>query len=152
MAEQLHPKIFIRIYSQGGTIPRYQSLLASGCDLHAKLEMPVRIASMERIRIPTGLYIEIPPGYEGQIRPRSGQAFRKGLSLPNTPGTIDADYRGEIKIPVINLDTSEIVITPGERIAQLVIAPVVQAHFVPKKNTLSATPRQDGGFGSTGVI
>jgi dUTP pyrophosphatase len=147
-----HPVISVPVHSESGILPAYETSLASGCDLRALIEKPVKLESLERALIPTGLRVEIPPGYEGQVRPRSGKAVKKGLSLPNTPGTIDADYRGEIKVAVINLDREPIFIEPGEKIAQLVFAPVFQSEFVmvESPHQLNSTDRQEGGFGSTG--
>ncbi len=152
MESSRHPTIHIKIHSPGGHLPEYQSELASGCDLRCALDEPVSLASMERLLVPTGIRIEIPPGFEAQVRPRSGLAIKKGISMPNTPGTIDADYRGELKVPLINLSRSAVVIEPGERIAQLIFMPVVQAHFISvgEASLLSATERDEGGFGSTG--
>jgi len=118
-------------------------------DLLAAVEEPVILKPMERALIPTGVAIEIPPGYEAQIRPRSGLAIRHGITLLNTPGTIDADYRGEIKVIVINLGSEDFVIKRGDRIAQMVICPVVKVELQ-EVEELSSTERSDGGFGSTG--
>ena len=119
-------------------------------DLRANLETVVTLGSLERTLIPTGLYIELPVGYEAQIRPRSGLAVKKGLSLPNTPGTIDSDYRGEIKVILINLSKETQTIEPGERVAQMVIAKYEQAAWE-EVEVLSDTKRGAGGFGSTGT-
>ncbi|MFP4407438.1 MAG: dUTP diphosphatase [Spirochaetaceae bacterium] len=113
------------------------------------IEEPVELASLERALVPTGIRVELPPGYEAQIRPRSGLAAREGVTLLNTPGTIDADYRGEIKAILVNLSDSRVTITPGMRIAQMVIAPVSRARFE-QVETLAETVRGEGGFGSTG--
>jgi dUTP pyrophosphatase len=149
---ETHPRITLRLHADGGTIPHYASALASGCDLHAAIDTAVVLEPLERTLIPTGLRIELPRGYEAQIRPRSGKALKKGLGIPNAPGTIDADYRGEIQVAVINLSNVPLNIDPDERIAQMVIAPVVQADFivVDDADALGATQRHDGGFGSTG--
>ena len=133
-----------------GDLPAYESHLASGFDVRARLKAPVRIAHLERLLIPTGLSFEIPPGFELQVRPRSGLSLKKGLSLPNTPGTIDADYRGELKIPLINLSKEVQSVKDGERIAQVVLCPVFQAQWKLSEN-LTHTERGAGGFGSTGV-
>tara|TARA_Y100001935_G_scaffold229452_1_gene209140 strand:+ start:1663 stop:2283 length:621 start_codon:yes stop_codon:yes gene_type:complete len=133
-----------------GDFPAYESELASGFDVRAQLPEPVVLEPGHRSLIPTGLSFEIPKGYEIQARPRSGLAIKKGLSLVNSPGTIDADYRGEVKIILINLGTEAVTIEKGERIAQLVLCPVVQAQFV-KVDALGETVRGEGGFGSTGV-
>ncbi|RME17862.1 MAG: dUTP diphosphatase [Bdellovibrio sp.] len=133
-----------------GELPAYQSPLASGFDLRAQLEKPVTLEAGQRALIPTGLCFEIPEGYEIQVRPRSGLAIKKGLSLVNTPGTIDADYRGEVKVIVINLGQEPMIIEDQERIAQAVLCPIVQADFE-VVDELSSTSRGAGGFGSTGV-
>ena len=133
-----------------GDLPAYQSELASGFDVRAQLNQTVILQPGDRALIPTGLSFEIPAGYEIQARPRSGLAIKKGISLVNTPGTIDADYRGEVKIVLINLSKEPVAIERGERIAQLVLAPVVQAEFV-LADDLSETERGAGGFGSNGV-
>ena len=118
--------------------------------MKAALDGAVVLKSLERALIPTGLFLEIPPGFEAQVRPRSGLALRRGLTVLNSPGTIDADYRGEIKVIMVNLSAEEVTILPGERIAQIVFAPVIQAVFE-EKSRLPGTERGTGGFGSTGV-
>ena len=130
-------------------LPEYATSGASGMDLRANLESAVSLAPMERKLIPTGLFMEIPEGYEVQVRPRSGLALKQGLTCLNTPGTIDADYRGEVGVILINLSTETQIIHPGDRIAQLVIQSVVKASW---ENTsqLSETLRSEGGFGHTG--
>lgn len=133
-----------------GDIPRYESAHASGFDVRAQLETSIVLKPGERALIPTGLSFEIPVGFEIQARPRSGLAIKKGISLVNTPGTIDADYRGEVKIIIINLGQEPVEIADQERIAQLVICPVYQAQFETVE-TLTDTSRGGGGFGSTGV-
>ena len=130
-------------------LPAYQTAAAAGMDLLADLERPLRLPPGQRALVPTGLAVEIPPGYEGQVRPRSGLALRQGLTLLNAPGTIDADYRGEIGVLLINLGQEAVEIQRGERIAQLVIAPVVRATWV-EVDTLASSQRADGGFGHTG--
>lgn len=132
-----------------GDLPQYQSLGASGFDIRAQLSGPVVLNPGERAMIPTGLSFEIPLGYEIQSRPRSGWAAKSGLTVLNTPGTIDADYRGEVKIIVINLGNEAVTINDQERCAQLVLAPVFQAQFE-VVDELSSTERGAGGFGSTG--
>ena len=133
-----------------GALPAYESLYASGADVRARLPAPQTMASLSRVLIPTGLSFEIPPGFEIQVRPRSGLALKKGLSLINSPGTIDADYRGELKIIVINLSTQSLVIKDQERVAQIVVCPVFRARFELSAQ-LNQTKRGQGGFGSTGV-
>lgn len=132
-------------------LPSYETPGAAGADLRANLpdRSGMTLAPGERALIPTGLRVEIPPGFEMQVRPRSGLALKKGLSLPNTPGTIDSDYRGPLGIILINHGQSPVTITHGDRIAQAVVAPVVQARFE-MTDTLSDTARGEGGFGSTG--
>ena len=132
-----------------GALPSYQSQGAGGFDLRARLNSPVRLKSLERALIPTGLAFEVPVGFELQVRPRSGLSLKKGLSLPNSPGTIDADYRGELKVIVINLSDREIVIEDQQRVAQAVLCPVFQADLQWTEE-LSATKRGAKGFGSTG--
>jgi dUTP pyrophosphatase len=130
-------------------LPRYMSDLAAGLDLHAANDEPLVIAPGEIRLIPTGLFIEVPPGYEGQIRARSGLALRHGLMLPNAPGTIDADYRGELQVIIGNCAREPFTITRGMRFAQLVISPVAHVDVV-EVAELSDTPRSGGGFGHTG--
>ena len=131
-------------------IPGYSTDHSAGMDLRANLSEPKTLKPLERALIPTGLYIEVPIGYEAQIRPRSGLALKKGLSVLNTPGTIDADYRGEIGVILINLSNEEVTIESGERICQMVIAKHEQAELIQVK-VLNETDRGAGGFGSTGV-
>lgn len=131
-------------------LPAYQSDHAAGLDLHAAVPEPVRIEPGEIRLIPTGLFVEIPPGFEGQVRARSGLALRLGLMLPNAPGTIDADYRGELQVIVGNCSRSPFEITRGMRFAQLVIAPVQRVRVV-EVGELTASGRGAGGFGHTGT-
>jgi dUTP pyrophosphatase len=130
-------------------LPAYETAGSAGVDLRANLPEPITLAPMERRLVPTGLFIELPEGYEAQVRPRSGLALRHGLSVVNTPGTIDSDYRGEIGIPMINLSQEAQTISPGDRIAQMVVAPVVQVTWKPVTQ-LNDSSRGTGGFGSTG--
>lgn len=130
-------------------LPAYETPGSAGMDLRAHLSEPVTLQPLERKLIPTGLYIELPAGFEAQVRPRSGLAFKKGLGVVNAPGTIDSDYRGEIKVILINLSTTAQTIEPGERIAQLVIARYEQISWE-SVEVLSDTQRGAGGFGSTG--
>jgi len=136
--------------NKGAVVPEYKTVGAAGADLCALLDNPVVIESGKVAIIPTGLFLEIPQGYEIQVRPRSGLAAKNGVTVLNTPGTIDSDYRGELKIILINLGSEAFTINSGDRIAQMVIAPVVQASFTPT-DKLSETERGTGGFGSTGV-
>src|SRR5271155_963277 len=132
-----------------GDPPRQHSSGAAGFDLTAAIHEEFVLRSLERIAVPTGIALEIPPGYEGQVRPRSGRALAEGLALVNSPGTIDADFRGEVKILLVNLGELAIEIRPGDRIAQLVIAPVSRAAIIEVEN-LVPTARGSGGFGHTG--
>ncbi len=132
------------------TLPRYMTELSSGMDLFAALEDEVTLAPGERKLIPTGIALAIPAGYEGQIRPRSGLALRNGITVVNTPGTIDADYRGEVGVILINLGQQSFQVKPGDRIAQLVIAPVTRA-VLEWVEELDGTNRSGGGFGHTGA-
>ena len=133
-----------------GDLPEYKSEGASGFDVRACLTKDIVLAPGERVLIPTGLVFEIPPGYEMQSRPRSGLALKQGLTVLNSPGTIDSDYRGEIKILILNTNSENIRIKDQERISQLVLCPVFKAQFIESKN-LSETKRGGGGFGSTGI-
>lgn len=131
-------------------VPKYASAYSSGMDLHAALAKPLRLKPGQRWLIPTGLAVEIPIGFEGQVRPRSGLALKHGISIVNAPGTIDADYRGEIGVILINLGQKIFTVNPGDRIAQLVFSPVHRAVLVEKKD-LKKTKRGTGGFGHTGT-
>lgn len=130
-------------------LPQYATLHSAGMDIRANLSEPIVLKPMERRLVPTGLYIALPPGCEAQMRPRSGLALKRGITLLNTPGTIDADYRGEIGIILINLSTEDFVIEDGERIAQMVIARYEQAEWQ-EVEILDETGRGSGGFGHTG--
>jgi dUTP pyrophosphatase len=131
-------------------VPRYMTAHAAGMDLHAALDEPLVLAPGARTLIPTGLALEIPPGFEGQVRPRSGLALRQGIALVNAPGTIDADYRGEVGVIVINHGQEPVTFAPGDRIAQLVVAPVTRI-ILEEVAEIGATPRAAGGFGHTGT-
>jgi len=131
-------------------LPSYETIHSAGMDLRANLDKPIILKTLERALIPTGLFIEIPEGHEAQIRPRSGLAFKKGVTVLNTPGTIDADYRGEIKVILINLSNEEFIVEDGERIAQMIIARHERAELN-KVNELTETTRGAGGFGHTGT-
>lgn len=130
-------------------LPSYETIASAGMDLRAHLEQSITLKPMERKLIPTGLSIELPAGYEAQVRPRSGLALKNGITLLNAPGTIDADYRGEIGVILANLSTEDFTIQPGDRIAQMVIAKYEQIQWEQVDN-LSVTERGAGGFGSTG--
>ncbi len=141
------------IHGEGLPLPAYETVGAAGMDLRAavRADAPLTLAPGARAAVPTGLAIALPEGFEGQIRPRSGLALRQGITTLNTPGTIDADYRGEVRVLLINHGAEPVVIRRGERIAQLVIAPVVQGRWL-EVDTLDETHRGAGGFGSTGGL
>ena len=140
----------IKIINQSkNPLPSYSTAGSSGMDIRANLDSPLKLGSMERVLVPTGLFIELPEGFEGQVRPRSGLAIKQGITCLNTPGTIDADYRGEIKIILINLSKEEQVIEHGDRIAQLVIQQTHRASWI-SVEILEQTERNEGGFGHTG--
>ncbi len=131
-------------------LPSYETEGSAGADIRAYIPSPVTIERFAHTLIPTGLFPEIPSGYEIQVRPRSGLAYKKGITVLNTPGTIDSDYRGEIMVNLINLGDGEFVVNNGDRIAQIIVSPVIQASFS-QCDGISATRRGEGGFGSTGV-
>jgi dUTP pyrophosphatase len=131
-------------------LPEYATSQSAGLDLRANLEESFTLKPLERKLVPTGLHIALPDGYEAQVRPRSGLAYKKGVTVLNAPGTIDADYRGDIGVILINMSSEDFVVEDGERIAQLVIAKYDQAEWISVKE-LSETNRGEGGFGSTGV-
>lgn len=131
-------------------LPRYESVAAAGMDIRTSAEEAITLRPLERKLFPTGLFIELPVGYEAQIRPRSGMALKRGISVLNTPGTIDADYRGEIGIILVNLSNEDVTIEPGERIAQMVIAKHEQPELI-EVTELSETERGAGGFGHSGT-
>mgnify|MGYP002540074524 FL=1 len=131
-------------------LPQYATECSAGMDIRANLNEPIVLKPLQRCLVPTGLYISLPRGFEAQMRPRSGLALKKGITLLNTPGTIDADYRGEIGIILVNLSAEDFVVEDGERIAQMVIARHEQAEWV-EVETLDETERGEGGFGHTGI-
>ena len=131
-------------------LPAYATVQSAGMDLRANIDEPIVLKPLERRLIPTGLHIALPAGYEAQVRPRSGLALKKGITVLNSPGTIDADYRGEVGVLLINLSQEDFVVNDGERIAQMVIARHEQAEFV-EADVLDETERGDGGYGHTGV-
>ena len=138
------------INKSDNNLPAYETNSSAGMDLRAYLpEGPITLKPMQRTLVPTGLFMEIPEGYEGQVRPRSGLAIKHGITVLNTPGTIDADYRGEVKIILVNLSDTDFVINSGERVAQIVFAKCEQMEVV-NAETLSETERGEGGFGHTG--
>jgi dUTP pyrophosphatase len=144
------PLVSINIINKSkNELPAYATQGSSGMDLRANIEAALHINSLERVLVPTGLFIELPVSYEAQIRPRSGLALKQGITCLNSPGTIDADYRGEIKVLLINLSAEGQVIQPGDRIAQMIIQQVVKALLV-ETTEINTTVRNEGGFGHTG--
>jgi dUTP pyrophosphatase len=154
MTYDLFVTVEIRIrrlpHSDGLPLPSYATDGSAGADLCAAVESAVVLGPGERAAVPTGLVVEIPAGREGQVRPRSGLAIKAGLTVVNAPGTIDSDYRGELKVLMVNLGSEPVTIRRGDRIAQLLVAPVTRASFV-ESDVVSASDRGEGGFGSTGV-
>lgn len=145
--ETIKVKIINKSHHQ---LPAYETLGSSGMDVRAFLSQPITLQPLERALVPTGLYVQIPQGYECQIRPRSGLAIKRGITILNTPGTVDSDYRGEVGIIVINLSNEPFVINDGERICQMVIAPYQRIEWM-QVDQLDETTRGDGGFGHTGT-
>jgi dUTP pyrophosphatase len=137
------------INKSSNELPAYATEGSAGMDLRANLDQPITLQSLERTLIPTGLFIELPNGYEAQIRPRSGLAIKQGITCLNSPGTIDSDYRGELKVILINLSNEPQVLSHGDRIAQMVISSVDKANLILVQE-INSTPRGDGGFGHTG--
>ena len=143
--------IQVKVINKGKQpLPAYATEQSGGMDLRADIEQPVTLKPLERRLIPTGLHIALPQGYEAQVRPRSGLALKHGITVLNTPGTIDADYRGEIGVVLVNLSNEDFVVNPGERVAQMVIAQYEQA-VLQTVDTLDETERGEGGYGHTGV-
>ncbi len=138
------------INKSGHKLPHYETPASAGMDLRADLESPITLKPLERAIVPTGLFMELPVGYEAQVRPRSGLAAKKGITVLNAPGTIDADYRGNVGVILVNLSNEDFTIENGERIAQMVIAKHERAEWE-EVETLSDTDRGEGGFGSTGT-
>jgi len=151
-----HPPVTIEVrirrlaHAEGLPLPAYATDGAAGADLCAAVNEEMVIEPGDRAAVPTGLVLEIPQGYEGQVRPRSGLAIKAGLTIVNAPGTIDSDYRGELKVLMVNLGSDPVSINRGDRIAQLLVAPVTRASFIETED-LTASERGEGGFGSTGV-
>lgn len=145
------PRVLVKrlAHGQGLKLPAYESEQAAGLDLPAAVDETITIQPGGIVMVPTGLALAIPPGFEGQVRPRSGLAIKKGVTVANAPGTIDADYRGEVMVGLINLGSEAVQIARGDRVAQLIIAPVIQAELV-ETTDLPASGRGQGGFGSTG--
>ena len=137
-------------HAAGLPLPSYETADSAGMDLRAAVDQPVELKPGKRMLVPTGLKMAIPRGYEAQIRPRSGMAYKHGITMLNTPGTIDSDYRGEVKVLAVNLGEESYTINHGDRIAQMVIAPVCRAEIT-EAESLEETARGEGGFGSTGV-
>ncbi len=143
----------VRVFSvlrDGAFLPEYQTSGSAGADLHAYLAEPITLKPMERTLIPTGLFVELPEGYELQVRPRSGLALKYGVTVLNTPGTVDSDYRGELCVLLVNLGSEPFTVQNGDRIAQAVVAQTVQVRFV-QTDALSPTVRGSNGYGSTGI-
>ena len=147
----MHDVVIKIINTSGNNLPEYATNGSAGMDIRASLQTPVILQPLERAMIPTGLYFEIPQGYEAQMRPRSGLAIKHGITCLNSPGTIDSDYRGELKVILINLSNQEQVISNGERIAQVVISKVEKA-LLQRVEQLQESLRAGGGFGHTGTI
>jgi len=151
-----HPSVAIEVFirrlphAEGLPLPVYATGGAAGADICAAVESELILCPGERMAVPTGLVLEIPNGFEGQVRPRSGLAIKAGLAIVNAPGTIDSDYRGELKVLLVNLGSDSVSVNRGDRIAQLLIAPVTRASFIEIED-LSPSERGEGGFGSTGV-
>ncbi len=139
----------VRTHAEPLPLPRYETALAAGLDLRADIEGERVLGPLERMAVPTGLALALPPGYEGQVRPRSGLALRHGVTLLNAPGTVDADYRGEVQVVLVNLSNEPFTLRRGDRVAQLVVAAAPQAALV-EVDVLEETSRGAGGFGSTG--
>jgi dUTP pyrophosphatase len=145
------PVLKVHRLREGASLPRYASAGAAGLDLTAAIEVAMVVPSLGRVKVPTGLVIELPAGHEGQVRPRSGLAAKHGLTVLNAPGTVDEDYRGEVAVLLVNLGPEAVTIEPGERIAQLVVAPVTRVEVAEIDGAaLGVTERGVGGFGSTG--
>ena len=144
------PSVTVKVINQSlNPLPQYATEGAAGMDIMANVQEPVILLPLQRLAVPTGLFIELPEGYEAQIRPRSGLALKYGITCLNSPGTIDADYRGELKVILINLSHESFTIVHGDRIAQMVIHAVETVHWMPVENT-NTTKRSGGGFGHTG--
>lgn len=137
------------VAKDGAVVPEYKTCGAAGADVCALVHESITLKPMERVLVPTGLFFEIPEGYEIQVRPRSGLAIKNGITCLNTPGTIDSDYRGEVKVILINLGSEDFTINNGDRIAQIVVAPVTLGNFI-RVDSINETARGEGGFGSTG--
>jgi len=148
--EESQPVLRVRKKDPLVRLPQYETSGAAGMDIRAFIDRDITIAPMGRVKIPTGLFMAIPSGYEAQVRPRSGLAARSGVTIVNAPGTIDSDYRGEVEVLIINFGNEPFTVKNGDRIAQMVISPVIQLRVF-ETETLSETERGTGGFGSTGI-
>ena len=147
----MHSNLRVSIINKSRhALPAYATALSAGMDLRANIETPITLQPLERCLVPTGLYIALPAGYEGQVRPRSGLATKHGITVINSPGTVDADYRGELRVSLVNLSNAPFTIEDGERIAQLVVARHETVEWMPT-DTLDETTRGEGGWGSTGT-
>ena len=145
-------EVIVKIINQSdNNLPHYATSGSAGMDIRANLQQPIKLRSLQREMVPTGIFIELPEGYEAQVRPRSGLANKQGITCLNSPGTVDSDYRGEIKVILINLSEEEQIINHGDRIAQMVIAKVERATWELTEQ-LTETTRGEGGFGHTGII
>ena len=143
--------VTIKVINRGKhKLPEYATRQSAGMDLRANIDTPITLKPLERALVPTGLYIALPQGYEAQIRPRSGLALKHGITVLNTPGTIDADYRGEVMVLLVNFSTTDFVVNDGERIAQMIISRHEQGEFI-VVDTLDNTERGEGGYGHTGI-
>ena len=143
--------MIVKVVNKGNQpLPEYATPQSAGVDLKANIENPILIKSLDRKLIPTGLHIALPPGYEAQVRPRSGLALKKGITVLNTPGTVDADYRGEVGVVLVNFSHEDFVVQPGDRIAQMVITNYEQVKFI-LVDELDSTERGENGFGHSGV-
>lgn len=143
-------KVVVLAHGKDLDLPTYETTGSAGMDLRAAIDEPIRLNPMERALVPNGIKIALPQGYEAQVRPRSGLAVKHGVTVLNTPGTVDSDYRGELKTTIINLGSEPFLINRGDRIAQMIVAPVIQAEMI-EIDSLDETERGEGGFGSTGV-
>ena len=147
----MHSNLRVSIINKSRhALPAYATALSAGMDLRANIETPITLQPLERCLVPTGLYIALPAGYEGQVRPRSGLATKHGITVINSPGTVDADYRGELRVSLVNLSNAPFTIEDGERIAQLVVAWHETVEWMPT-DALDETTRGEGGWGSTGT-
>jgi dUTP pyrophosphatase len=143
-------EIFVPFVQGSGYTPEYRSEGAAGADLKANIDGELSLLPGQRLAVPTGLRLQLPPGFEAQVRPRSGLAIEHGVTVLNAPGTVDSDYRGEVRVILVNLGSAPFTVRKGDRIAQLVVAPAIRARFEPQDG-IEGSARGDGGFGSTGL-